>query len=174
MYSLILRFPPNFVRQLSVKARRNCSNLGLAQVVAALWSNIHASPDFIPTAKAVDATAAIAPLDITTGDEEMAVVENPPCAARPVQIEDLTGVNYSSFLSSDGSIAIHAGERLGHGIVTDAITTPVVNTSAYFFNKTSDLIDFKEKRRASFEYGRYGNPTTIVACRGEDKCTGRC
>ncbi|PHU01151.1 Cystathionine gamma-synthase 1, chloroplastic [Capsicum chinense] len=104
-------FPPNFVRQLSVKARRNCSNLGLAQVVAALWSNIHASPDFIPTAKAVDATAAIAPLDITTGDKEMAVVENSPCAARPVQIEDLTGVNYSSFLSSDGSIAIHAGER---------------------------------------------------------------
>ncbi|KAM3238678.1 cystathionine gamma-synthase 1, chloroplastic isoform X1 [Capsicum annuum] len=163
MYSLILRFPPNFVRQLSVKARRNCSNIGLAQVVAASWSNNHASPDFIPTAKAVDATAAIAPLDITTGHEEMAMVENPPCAARPVQIEDLTGVKYSSFLSYDGSIAIHAGERLGRGIVTDAITTPVVNTSAYFFNKTSDLIDFKEKRRASFEYGRYGNPTTIVA-----------
>lgn len=36
-----------------------------------------------------------------------------------------------------------SGERLGRGIVTDAITTPVVNTSAYFFNKTSDLIDFK-------------------------------
>ena len=35
------------------------------------------------------------------------------------------------------------GERLGRGIVTDAITTPVVNTSAYFFNKTADLIDFK-------------------------------
>jgi hypothetical protein len=35
------------------------------------------------------------------------------------------------------------GERLGRGIVTDAITTPVVNTSAYFFKKTADLIDFK-------------------------------
>ena len=35
------------------------------------------------------------------------------------------------------------GERLGRGIVTDAITTPVVNTSAYFFNKTADLLDFK-------------------------------
>lgn len=38
---------------------------------------------------------------------------------------------------------VSSGERLGRGIVTDAITTPVVNTSAYFFNKTSDLIDFK-------------------------------
>lgn len=35
------------------------------------------------------------------------------------------------------------GERLGRGIVTDAITTPVVNTSAYFFKKTAELIDFK-------------------------------
>ncbi|OIT30572.1 cystathionine gamma-synthase 1, chloroplastic [Nicotiana attenuata] len=33
--SLIYRFPPNFVRQLSIKARRNCSNIGVAQVVAA-------------------------------------------------------------------------------------------------------------------------------------------
>lgn len=35
------------------------------------------------------------------------------------------------------------GERLGRAIVTDAITTPVVNTSAYTFKKTSDLLDFK-------------------------------
>ncbi|MBA0726191.1 hypothetical protein Golax_002034, partial [Gossypium laxum] len=38
-----------------------------------------------------------------------------------------------------------------------------VNTSAYFFKKTQELIDFKEKRHTSFEYGRYGNPTTVVA-----------
>ncbi|KAJ8530611.1 hypothetical protein K7X08_023492 [Anisodus acutangulus] len=161
MSSLILRFPPKFVRQLSVKARRNCSNIGVAQVVAASWSNNHGSPDFTPAVKAVDtAAAAIPPLD---EEEAAAAVEDPPCADRNVQIEDLPGGKYSSFLSSDGSIAIHAGERLGRGIVTDAITTPVVNTSAYFFKKTSDLIDFKEKRRASFEYGRYGNPTTVVA-----------
>ncbi|KAL3341407.1 hypothetical protein AABB24_025783, partial [Solanum stoloniferum] len=110
MSSLILRFPPNFVRQLSVKARRNCSNIGLAQVVAASWSNNHASPDFTPAAKAVDA-AAIAPFDITTGDEEGAVVEDSPRADRNVQMEDLTYVKYSSFLSSDGSIAIHASMR---------------------------------------------------------------
>lgn len=38
---------------------------------------------------------------------------------------------------------VNAGERLGRGIVTDAITTPVVNTSAYFFKKTAELIDYK-------------------------------
>ncbi|KAJ0431569.1 putative cystathionine gamma-synthase [Helianthus annuus] len=53
-------------------------------------------------------------------------------------------VNESSFLNGDGSVTIHAGERLGDGIVTDSITTPV------------------EKRHVSFEYGRYGNPTTEV------------
>lgn len=35
------------------------------------------------------------------------------------------------------------GERSGRGIVTDGITTPVVNTSAYFFDNTAQLIDFK-------------------------------
>jgi len=35
-----------------------------------------------------------------------------------------------------------------------------VNTSAYWFNNSQELIDFKEGRHASFEYGRYGNPTT--------------
>lgn len=35
------------------------------------------------------------------------------------------------------------GERSGRGIVTDAITTPVVNTTAYFFDNTAQLIDFK-------------------------------
>lgn len=43
----------------------------------------------------------------------------------------------------------NSGERLGRGIVTDAITTPIVNTSAYFFKKTSELIDFKVSLVAS-------------------------
>lgn len=78
------------------------------------------------------------------------------------ELEGLPNSKRSVF-SYDGSVAIHAGERSGRGIVTDAITTPVVNTTAYFFDNTAQLIDFKEKRRASFEYGRYGNPTTVVA-----------
>ncbi|KAL2924245.1 Cystathionine gamma-synthase 1 chloroplastic [Bienertia sinuspersici] len=59
--SLILRFPPNFVRQLSTKARRNCSNIGVAQVVAASWTHNNNSADSaascggVPAATAVDA-----------------------------------------------------------------------------------------------------------------------
>ncbi|KAL2240401.1 UNVERIFIED_CONTAM: Cystathionine gamma-synthase 1, chloroplastic [Sesamum indicum] len=167
--SLIFRFPPNFVRQLSVKARRNCSNIGVAQVVAASWSNNQGESAFTPAAKAVDAAAAaVAPVEVDTGFQEVVppAAEDPSLDGENVQLEGLPPFKYASFLNSDGSVAIHAGERLGRGIVTDAITTPVVNTSAYFFKKTADLIDFKEKRRASFEYGRYGNYTTVVA---EDK-----
>ncbi|KAK2655593.1 hypothetical protein Ddye_008645 [Dipteronia dyeriana] len=162
--SLIFKFPPNFVRQLSTKARRNCSNIGVAQVVAASWSNNPASgsPSAAASGSAAAAAAAFpapaSPVEISAGDE---VVMGD---GLNVQLEVLADLkNEASFLSSDGSIAVHAGERLGRGIVTDAITTPVVNTSAYFFKKTAELIDFKEKRRASFEYGRYGNPTTVVA-----------
>ncbi|KAK4393134.1 Cystathionine gamma-synthase 1, chloroplastic [Sesamum angolense] len=167
--SLIFRFPPNFVRQLSVKARRNCSNIGVAQVVAASWSNNQGDSAFTPAAKAVDAAAAaLAPVEVDTGVQGVvpAAAEDPSLDGENAQLEGLPPFKYASFLNSDGSVAIHAGERLGRGIVTDAITTPVVNTSAYFFNKTADLIDFKEKRRASFEYGRYGNYTTVAA---EDK-----
>lgn len=39
----ILRFPPNFVRQLSIKARRNCANIGVAQVVAASVTDLSTS-----------------------------------------------------------------------------------------------------------------------------------
>ncbi|KAK4772854.1 hypothetical protein SAY87_027873 [Trapa incisa] len=171
--SLIYRFPPNFVRQLNTKARRNCSNIGVAQVVAASWSNNTAAAR-VPSpaaANAVDAAAAAAtataesvpvtPLEELQAGTDLPVVDNFE-SSQDVQLKDLD-LKEASFLSFDGSLAIHAGERLGRGIVTDAITTPIVNTSAYFFKKTSELIDFKEKRRASFEYGRYGNPTTVVA-----------
>ncbi|XVE83754.1 hypothetical protein DITRI_Ditri16bG0111800 [Diplodiscus trichospermus] len=155
--SLIFRFPPNFVRQLSVKARRNCSNIGVAQIVAASWSN--GAPSGSPSSAAAAAQAAAAAATVPVADD-VAVVEG--CNNNgSVQIGGSDN-SRTSFLSSDGSITVHAGERLGRGIVTDAITTPVVNTSAYFFKKSQELIDFKEKRHTSFEYGRYGNPTTVV------------
>lgn len=56
-------------------------------------------------------------------------------------------------VNSEASFVFLSGERLGRGIVTDAITTPVVNTSAYFFNKTSELIDFKVFAIVTFAYG---------------------
>ncbi|CAO2816319.1 unnamed protein product [Amaranthus hypochondriacus] len=159
--SLILRFPPNFVRQLSTKARRNCSNIGVAQVVAASWSNNSADSanpsGGVPAATAVDAAA------IAAVDAPVDLNDDAPVVDDDVKTNSSGVVEFSyDFLSSDGSLTIHAGERLGRGIVTDAITTPVVNTSAYFFKKTADLIDFKEGRQTSFEYGRYGNPTSQV------------
>ncbi|KAL6135599.1 hypothetical protein ACLB2K_067826 [Fragaria x ananassa] len=164
--SLILRFPPNFVRQLSTKARRNCSNIGVAQIVAASWSNKDSDLSAVPAASAVDAAATavdlVVPAQIGPEDDLAAVDAEYAVFGNGVQLGGLPDLKDASFLSSDGSIAIHAGERLGRGIVTDAITTPVVNTSAYFFKKTADLLDFKEKRATSFEYGRYGNPTTVV------------
>lgn len=169
MSSLILKFPPNFVRQLSTKARRNCSNIGVAQIVAASWSNNSAAgvPSAAAEAAAASAIPAAEPAETLAGNEAAGIDSSDNKNVSVVQLEDLSSdLEYKSFLSSDGSIAVHAGERLGRGIVTDAITTPVVNTSAYFFKKTQELIDFKEKRHASYEYGRYGNPTTQVL---EDK-----
>uniref|UniRef100_M4CWV6 plant cystathionine gamma-synthase n=1 Tax=Brassica campestris TaxID=3711 RepID=M4CWV6_BRACM len=48
-----------------------------------------------------------------------------------------------SFLSSDESLAVHAGERLGREIVTNSITIPIVSTTTYFYKNSSELIDSK-------------------------------
>ncbi|CAN6479123.1 unnamed protein product [Victoria cruziana] len=144
--SLIFRFPPNFVRQLSVKSRRNCSNIGVAQVVAAAWSD--------------NGGPVVRPCDEQKGEEM--ILDSSPCNISGVQIGG-SAVSQALFLTSDGSVAVHAGERLGRRLNTDAVTTPVVNTTAYTFKNTAELIDFKEGRHPSFEYGRYGNPTTEVA-----------
>lgn len=111
--SLIYRFPPNFVRQLSTKARRNCSNIGVAQIVAASWSNNQppASSSTPAAAKAVDAAAAATSIEIPTGVEEevVAAVESGDSVEKCVHFEGLANAKYSSFLTSDGSVAIHAG-----------------------------------------------------------------
>lgn len=59
--------------------------------------------------------------------------------------------------------AVHAGEREGRPRVSDALTTPIVQTSTYWFRDTQELIDYQEGRYPSFEYGRYGNPTAQTA-----------
>lgn len=77
--SLIYKFPPNYARQLCTKSRRNCSNIGVSQVVDATWST-NASEYVAPVAgDAVDLSPAV-------GDADVA-----------------------EFCRSDGSVAIHAG-----------------------------------------------------------------
>jgi len=79
----ILRFPPNFVRQLSTKARRNCSNIGVAQIVAAAWSDCPA---------AASAAAEVSAIPNAKVAQPSAVVQ----AER-------------NLLGSDASLAVHAG-----------------------------------------------------------------
>ncbi|KAG2279664.1 hypothetical protein Bca52824_050884 [Brassica carinata] len=133
--SFILRFPPNIARQLSTKARGNC-NFSVAQTVVAKWSN--------STRSGLTSVPAV-----TSVDEEVLVAAESVKEMVSIKSEDVTHMK-PSFLKSDGSLTVHAGERLDRGIVTDAITTPVVNSSAF------------EKRVVRHEYGRYGNPTTLV------------
>ncbi|KAM0936447.1 putative cystathionine gamma-synthase [Dioscorea sansibarensis] len=159
--ALILRFPPNFVRQLSTKARRNCSNIGVAQIVAASWSN-NTNPVPPPSAAASDGPLAAVPLAADADAAATAVVFDGIGSLSQSADGPKAAASASAIFSSDGSLAVHAGERFGRGIVTDGITTPIVNTSAYWFKNSGQLLDFKEGRHTSYEYGRYGNPTTAV------------
>ncbi|EHA8592161.1 putative cystathionine gamma-synthase 1, chloroplastic [Cocos nucifera] len=140
--ALILRFPPNFVRQLSTKARRNCSNIGVAQIVAASWSNNSALPE-TPLSASAAADAAATVVIPVEADVATPVGGDGTSTQSQIPTADSKAAAIAALLSSDGSLAVHAGERLGRVITTDAITTPVVNTSAYWFKNSNELIDFK-------------------------------
>ncbi|KAL2634432.1 hypothetical protein R1flu_005911 [Riccia fluitans] len=145
----ILRFPPNFVRQLSIKARRNCGNIGVAQVVAA-------SATDLPHAVSSETAAATA-----TADLENSLFE---AGGTPGNKPLVNGVNYiAAKPRSCSTTSVHGGERHSRAKVTDALTTPIVQTSTYTFRDTAELIAFQEGTHTSFEYGRYGNPTTFAA-----------
>uniref|UniRef100_A0ACD5UTB0 Uncharacterized protein n=1 Tax=Avena sativa TaxID=4498 RepID=A0ACD5UTB0_AVESA len=66
--------------------------------------------------------------------------------------------------ASDETLVVHAGEKLRKNGMedTDSIATPIVSGTTHWFKNSADLIAFKEGRRHSFEYGRYGNPTVSV------------
>jgi cystathionine gamma-synthase len=61
---------------------------------------------------------------------------------------------------------VHAGEKRAKPY--HAITTPIVHTSTYPFEKTQDMVDYMEAHiwgdeTEREEYGRYGNPTVAAA-----------
>ncbi|CAM6101397.1 unnamed protein product [Calypogeia fissa] len=154
----ILRFPPNFVRQLSIKARRNCANIGVAQVVAASVTDLSTSfsENVIAPAIAVSESPLLESVQSSTASQSTNVaLENPVNGAA------LAGTPGKSRSCSTNSV--HGGERLGRPKLTDSLTTPIVQTSTYFFRDTAELIAFQEGTHKSFEYGRYGNPTTFAA-----------
>ncbi len=57
----------------------------------------------------------------------------------------------------DSTRAVHAGERDHQR--SEAITTPIYQTSTFWFKDSEELKAFQEGRLAREEYGRYGNPT---------------
>ncbi|KAK1284643.1 hypothetical protein QJS10_CPB21g00581 [Acorus calamus] len=170
MPSLIFRFPPNFVRQLSTKARRNCSNIGVAQIVAASWANNGPSPATGPSSNPkpnlINSSVVPPPPPAVAAAADAVVVAPSVDLVAEEGGDGNPGVGGPSHLagifSSDATRAIHVGEKYQRIVKTDSITTPIYNTSAYWFKDTAELIDFKEGRHKSFEYGRYGNPTTEV------------
>jgi cystathionine gamma-synthase len=52
---------------------------------------------------------------------------------------------------------VHAGEREHQ--VTQAVPTPIYQTSTFHFESSQEVIDYQDGRRPRDEYGRYGNPT---------------
>lgn len=103
--TLILRFPPNFVRQLSTKARRNCSNIGVAQIVAASWSDRQAPLDTPPSATAGAETAPV----VVEGDDTAAGSGSSGNGVVSKVVQSPVSLGVGSFLSSDGSLVVHAG-----------------------------------------------------------------
>ena len=57
--------------------------------------------------------------------------------------------------------AIHAGEDRAR--YADSITTPIVQSSTYFFKDSKEIESYTKNAKKRYEYGRYGNPTEIVA-----------
>jgi cystathionine gamma-synthase len=59
--------------------------------------------------------------------------------------------------AGDSTRAVHSGERDRRE--SDAVTTPIFQTSTYWFPNSEQLRAYQEGRLPRDEYGRYGNPT---------------
>ncbi len=59
--------------------------------------------------------------------------------------------------AGDSTRAVHAGERDRRE--SDAVPTPIYQTSTFWFRDSEELRAYQEKRLRRDEYGRYGNPT---------------
>lgn len=63
--------------------------------------------------------------------------------------------------SGMASRAIHAGEPRAR--YADTLTTPIFQTSTYVFKDSKDIEEYTKGNKPRFEYGRYGNPTELIA-----------
>ena len=60
-------------------------------------------------------------------------------------------------IEGDSTRAVHGGEREHQ--TTSAVTTPIYQTSTFWFPDAGELAAYQEGRLDREEYGRYGNPT---------------
>jgi len=67
------------------------------------------------------------------------------------------GVGDTSSPRGESTNAVHGGERERRE--SDALTTPIYQTSTYTFASSEEVCAYQEGRVARDEYGRYGNPT---------------
>ncbi|KAG0581992.1 hypothetical protein M758_3G025200 [Ceratodon purpureus] len=162
----ITRFPPNFVRQSSIKARRNCSNIGVAQVVAASATDRNNPAAGVAAAALSTSTHA----EIVDGPLELAgngsavvptgVNDSLVDSGISLPCDEAAHAEKKSDRKKSSTLAVHGGERTRRPKVQDTLTIPICQTSTYTFKDTAELIAFQEGTFTSFEYGRYGNPTT--------------
>ena len=110
----ITRFPPNFVRQSSIKARRNCSNIGVAQVVAASATDRNTP--------AIVAAAALTSVHAEVVDGPLELAGNGSAVVPAGANEALIGSGISlpcNDIAEDGkfqrkkssTLAVHGGEQ---------------------------------------------------------------
>src|SRR5499426_2328149 len=59
--------------------------------------------------------------------------------------------------AGDSTQAVHGGER--EQPLSDAVTTPIYQTSTFWFRNSAELREYQEGRSRRDEYGRYSNPT---------------
>ena len=59
--------------------------------------------------------------------------------------------------NGDSTSSVHAGERDRH--FGNSVTTPIFQTSTFWFKNSQEVIDYQEGKTSREEYGRYGNPT---------------
>lgn len=140
--SLIFKFPPNFVRQLSTKARRNCSNIGVAQIVAASWSNNSSPSDCpaVPAATSVDgvdtAAVPVSPVELAIGDD-LAV---PADASVDIAAVSLSPVE----LETGEDSALPAEAAADNGSVPVELATGVDSLANENVGVLEDVPDLKE------------------------------
>lgn len=118
-----------------------------------------ADPDETVNAYVLDPALPSDPLSSPTIDQLVSRLEHdePPHSPHRPRRSVLSS-------SRDQTLSVHAGERVRGGRKTkamlDAIQTPIVQSATFTFRSTQDCIDYNRGMYDSFEYGRYGNPTT--------------